>query len=177
MKKAAFILAVFILSLSLFACTPNDPTIPAGMMRVTNDVINFNLYVPEGWTESISTGAVGAYCSNEDPTNATVMAWNVDQSTTLDGWWESYKSEIELVFDEVTLTSQESTTVRIASGGSVAAMKYAYTAKLGSNEYNYVQCASLHWGMIYIITITTTPAHYEEHTEDIANILQYFEFH
>ena len=177
MKKIAFILASLTLALTISSCAPRDTTIPDGMQRLTNEVINYNLYVPDDWTESDSNGMIGAFCSNEDPTNVSVMAWNVDSTMTLDAWWEQYKSDIELVFDEVTLTATEPVTLKTTSGGTVAANKYTYTAKLGEYVYQYVQCACLHWSMLYVITITTQPDLYESHTGDIEDIIGYFEFH
>lgn len=173
MKKIALLLAVLILALSLAACgEQSDVNVPNGMQLCTNDVINYNLFVPEEWTPSISTGAVGAYCSAEDPTNVSVMAWNVDSSMTLDAWWDGYVSDFELVFDEMTVVSEETTTL-----GDVAAKKYTYTAKLGEHEYYYVQCACIHWSMVYVLTFTSTPENCETHEEDLADILEYFEFH
>lgn len=173
MKKIALLLAVLILSLPLAACgEKSDIKVPNGMQLCTNDVINYNLFVPSEWTPSISTGAVGAYCSAEDPTNVSVMAWNVDSSMTLDAWWDGYVTDFELVFDEMTVVSSETTTL-----GDVAAKKYTYTAKLGEHEYYYVQCACIHWSMVYVLTFTSTPENYETHTEDLADILEYFEFH
>ncbi len=173
MKKTALILAVVILAtVILTSCQKKDPDIPSGMQRINSETIGCDLFVPEGWTESLSTGAVGAYCSNSDSTNVTVMAWNVDASTTLDTWWETYRSEFDLVFDDFKLESTETTTL-----GGVAANKYTYTAKLGENEFSYVQCACLHWGMVYVMTFTSTPDKIESHAEEISDMITYFRFH
>lgn len=173
-KTISLMLAFLMLAALFVSCSGSQSDAPAGMKSVSadNEVANYDLYVPEEWTASISTGAVGAYCSNTDTTNVTVMAWNVDSSETLDTWWEKYRSDFDLVFDDFSLTSEEATTL-----GGVAAKKYVYTAKLGEYEYTYVQCACLHWGMVYIMTFTTTPDLYESHTEDIANIITNFKFH
>lgn len=173
MKKIAFLLAVIMLALPLASCSEDsDVKVPNGMQLCTNDVINYNLFVPKDWTQSISTGAVGAYCSNEDPTNVTVMAWNVDSSTTLDSWWDGYVSDFKLVFDEMKLESKDNTTL-----GGVAAQKYTYTAKLGEYEYYYVQCACIHWSMVYVLTFTSSPERYESHLDELDQIIEYFEFH
>lgn len=174
MKKVSLILAVILLSLTaLTSCSEaSDVNVPNGMQLCTNDVINYNLFVPAEWTPSISTGAVGAYCSAEDPTNVSVMAWNVDSAMTLDLWWEQYCSDFDMVFDEMTLISSENATL-----GDVAAKKYTYTAKLGEYEYYYAQYACIHWSMVYVLTFTSTPELYEEHTEELADIIEYFEFH
>ena len=173
MKKISLILAaVMLLTVLLTACQKRDPSIPDGMQRINSETIGCDLFVPEGWTESMSTGAVGAFCSNADSTNVTVMAWNVDASTTLDTWWETYRDEFDQVFDEFKLENTESTTL-----GGVAAKKYTYTAKLGENEFSYVQCACLHWGMVYVLTFTTTPDKYESHAEEFSDMITYFQFH
>lgn len=173
MKRIALIISALILALSvLTACAEKESGIPSGMQRVSSDELGCNLHVPENWTKSsFTTNAIGAYCSNSDPTNVTVMAWNVDASETLDSWWEKYRSDFDLVFDEFKLVSSENTTM-----GNVAAVKHTYTAKLGDTEYNYVQCACLHWSMVYVMTFTSIPDFFESHTDDISDIITYFEF-
>lgn len=168
------ILATLILAAALVSCSSEQSEAPYGMKLITdeNEVVNYNLYVPESWTASISTGAVGAYCSNTDTTNVTVMAWNVSADETVDTWWDKYRADFDLVFDEFTLTSEESTTL-----GGVAAKKYTYTAKLGDNEFNFVQCACIHWSMVYIMTFTSSPDNFASHAEDFSDIITNFEFH
>ncbi len=173
MKKTALLLAVIMLALPILSCADSsDVKVPKGMQLCTNDVINYNLFVPDEWTPSISTGAVGAYCSAEDTTNVTVMAWNVDSSMTLDKWWDGYKQDFELVFDDMSDPKKENTTL-----GGAAAQKYTYTAKLGEHEYYYVQVACIHWSMVYVLTFTSTPEKCEQHMEDLGKIIEYFEFH
>lgn len=174
MKKIALLLALAILAAAaLVSCADKgDVEIPSGMQLCTNDVVNYNLFVPAEWTPSISTGAVGAYCSAQDPTNVSVMAWNVDQSMKLDLWWEQYVSDFEMVYDDLTLISSDNATL-----GDVAAKKYAYTAKLGEFEYYYEQYVCIHWSMVYVLTFTSTPENYEGHLEELADIVEYFEFH
>ena len=171
-RKLSMIIAVVMLAaVALTACQKRDTTVPDGMRRIESETIGVDLIVPEEWTDSMSTGAVGAYCSNNDSTNVTVMAWNVDASTTLDSWWELYEDEFNLVFDDFKLENTETTTL-----GGVAANKYTYTAKLGENEFKYVQCACLHWGMVYVLTFTTTPDKYETHAEEFSDMISNFAF-
>lgn len=179
MKKLSLIAAVLILALAvLTACSGGDSDIPSGMQKITSDALGCDLIVPSDWSNSSVPSAepanaiVGAYCSNSDPTNVTVMAWNVEASTTLDTWWETYRDEFDLVFDEFKLVSTETTTL-----DGKAANKYTYTAKLGENELSYVQCACLYRGMVYIMTFTSTPATVESHAEDYSDIITYFRFH
>lgn len=173
MKKISLILAVAILmTVVLTSCEESEVQVPNGMQLVTNDVVNYNLFVPDDWTPSISTGAVGAYCSADDPTNVTVMAWNVDAEMTLDAWWEQYRTDFDMVFDEFSMIGQENVTI-----DEVAAQKYSYSAKLGEYEYYYDQYACIHWSMVYVITFTSTVENYESHLEDYAEIIENFQFH
>ncbi len=172
MKKLALFFAVLMIALPvLCACSEADDEAPAGMKLVKNDIVNYKLYVPETWTESISTGVVGAFCSNSDVTNVTVMAWNVDSNETIDSWWEKGQSDFGLILDDMKLSSTETTTL-----GGVAAKKYTYTAKLGENEYSFIQVACIHWSMVYVLTITSLPDLIGSHSEDIENILASFKF-
>ena len=172
MKKLAFIMALILASLPLLvSCSNNEDEAPDGMKLVTNDIVNYKLYVPETWTESISTGVVGAYCSNSDITNVTVMAWNVESGETLDTWWEKAQTDFNIILDDMQLSSTETTTL-----GGVAANKYSYTAKLGENEYSFVQVACLHWSMVYVLTVTSLTDLIGSHTEDIEDMITYFEF-
>lgn len=173
MKKISLVLAVIILvTAMLTSCEESEVKVPNGMQLVTNDVVNYNLFVPDDWTPSISTGAVGAYCSAQDPTNVSVMAWNVDTTMTLDAWWEQYRTDFDMVFDEFSLIGQENTTV-----DEKAAQKYSYSAKLGEYEYYYVQYACIHYSMVYVITFTSTVENYESHLEDYEEIVSNFQFH
>ena len=173
MKKLAIIMAVLMLAVTVLASCSSEPSdIPDGMRRITSEALGCNLHVPEDWTESsFTTNAVGAYCSNSDPTNVTVMAWNVDATETLDSWWAKYREDFDLVFDEFKLESTDNTTL-----GGVAAVRYTYTAKLGDIEYSYVQCACLHWGMVYVMTFTSIPEYSGSHEEEYSDIIGYFEF-
>lgn len=179
MKKLALIAAALIVTITILtACSGGDTDVPSGMQKITSDALGCDLIVPKDWSNSSVQSAepanaiIGAYCSNSDPTNVTVMAWNVDASTTLDTWWETYLDEFDLVFDEFKLTGTESTTL-----DGIAANKYTYTAKLGENELSYVQCACLHRGMVYIMTFTSKPESVESHAEDYSDIITYFRFH
>lgn len=173
MKKISLLLAILMIALPLVSCSQNTDDAPDGMKLITadNEVVNYKLYVPDDWTPSISTGAVGAYCSNSDTTNVSVMAWNVDSSETLDTWWDKYRKDFDLVFKDFELTSEETTTL-----GGVTAKKYAYTAKLGEYTYTYVQCACLHFGMVYVMTFTTMPDLYEQHADEFNDVITCFKF-
>ena len=173
MKKISLVLAVIILATAMLtSCEESEVKVPNGMQLVTNDVVNYNLFVPDDWIPSISTGAVGAYCSAQDPTNVSVMAWNVDTTMTLDAWWEQYRTDFDMVFDEFSLIGQENVTL-----DEKAAQKYSYSAKLGEYEYYYVQYACIHYSMVYVITFTSTVENYESHLEDYEEIVSNFQFH
>ena len=155
----------------LYSCSDSDVEVPAGMQLCRDDVVDYYLFVPDGWSISMTTGAVGAYCSASDMTNVTVMSWTTGGETTIDEWWEMYESDFNLVFDEMNMISTDNATLN-----EVAAKKYTYTAKLADTEYYYAQYACMRRGMVYILTFTSTPELYEEHTEDLDNIVANFRF-
>ena len=88
-KTTAIIIAfIFVLVAVIFtaSCSKKEPDVPKGMKLCSNDVVGFKFYVPEDWTLSMSTGAVGAYCSASDPSNVSVMAWNLPSAMTVAEW-------------------------------------------------------------------------------------------
>ncbi len=173
-KTTSLIFAfIFLLTAVLFtaSCSNEDPDAPKGMKLCSNDVVGFKFYVPEDWTLSMSTGAVGAYCSSSDPTNVSVMAWNLPSAMTVTEWWEQYKAEFEGVFSDFKVIDETNITM-----GGVAGVKYTYTAKLGDFEYYYIQAACIHSGMVYVFTFTSTPDKYESHLEEVDNMLAHFDF-
>ncbi len=175
MKKCALLLAAAMLMTALVSCTASDTDVPYGMQLIDDDVVDYRLYVPEDWTESISTGAVGAYYSAEDPTNVTVMMWNDDVNATVDDWWEGYQEDFTAVYDDFEIISTDNATL-----GGLTAKRYEYTGTLASTEFHYIQYVCMRYSVsvsaVYVLTFTSTEENYESHLEELESIVEYFEF-
>ena len=160
------------LCLALCACqkTPTEVDVPDGMMLASSDIVDYYLFVPQGWRVDMSGGMVSAYKSAEDPTSVSVMTWETPYADdTPADVWEMYKGEFESVFADFTV---ESSTTMLLDGA--AAEKYVYTGKLAENTFRYTQLITVRHSAAYLITVTEITSSTTDHTEDITSILDNF---
>lgn len=173
MKKLTSSVIAFLLAATLAGCA-SQSDVPAGMLRASNEIVDYDLFVPDEWTVDLTGGAVSAFRGEGDSTNISMMVWNLPYAdTTLADWWETYRGEFDMIFDEFTMESTESTTL-----DGVAAQKYVYTAKLAENTYRYTQIAAIRRGSVYLMTVTELADIDEEtaaeHAEEISQITEHF---
>jgi len=170
--KTALVIVLLMFAATLTACgNGNDPyAAPAGMISATDEKADFCLYVPDEWQIDYSTAAAGAYYSASDPSSVSVMAWDLEYTdTTLDDWWATNVDEVNVVFDNFNLESEENITL-----SEVYGKKYTYTASLGSFNYKIMQAACIKGSSVYLFTYTSVPENYDLHTEEVSQMLQHF---
>ena len=142
---------------------------PAGFVTASSDSADFYFYVPDDWTIDYSTGAAGAYYSSSDPSSVSVMAWELEYTdTTVDEWWELNQDEVSAVFTNFNLESSENTTIN-----DLYAKKFTYTATLGDFDYKIMQAACIKNSNVYLFTYTSLPEHFDEHTDDVNQMLDF----
>lgn len=144
-----------------------DP--PAGWQAASDEQADFYFYVPDNWTVDFSTAAAGAYYSAADPSSVSVMAWELPNTdTSLDDWWELNREELEKVFDNFNLESEENMTL---TADNLYAKRYVYTAELGGYGYRYMQVAALKGTSVYLFTYCSVEENYESHLEAVEDML------
>ena len=162
------------LALPIFAsCSKKgefDP--PTGWQAASDEQADFYFYVPDNWTVDFSTAAAGAYYSASDPSSVSVMAWELPNTdTSLDDWWELNREELEKVFDNFNLESEENMTL---TADNLYAKRYVYTAELGGYGYRYMQVAALKGTAVYLFTYCSVEENYESHLEAVEDMLGFF---
>ncbi len=170
--KIALVIVLLMFAAALASCgNSNDPYAPpTGMISATDEKADFCLYVPDEWQIDYSTAAAGAYFSASDPSSVSVMAWDLEYTdTTIDDWWATNVDEVNVVFDNFTLESEENITL-----SEVYGKKYTYTASLGSFNYKIMQAACIKGSSVYLFTYTSVPENYDLHTDEVAEMLQHF---
>lgn len=164
-KITALILLAAVLALALVSCK-NDDT-PKGMIKASDDKADFTLYVPESWTVYTVAADVGAYASDNDPSSVAMMAWYLEShDTSLEDWWKTNVSDLELVFSDVEILSEENTEI---DGRN--AKKYTYTASLSGNSYKLIQAACIKKGTVYVFTYTSVPDNFDGHLDEVESML------
>ena len=159
------------LALPIFAsCSKKgefDP--PTGWQAASDEQADFYFYVPDSWTVDFSTAAAGAYYSAQDPSSVSVMAWELPNAdTTLDDWWALNREELEKVFDNFNLESEENMTL---TPDNLYAKKYVYTAELGGYSYRYLQAAALKGTAVYLFTYCSVEENFESHMDAVNDML------
>ncbi len=170
--KISLLIVLLLFAAALASCgNSNDPYAPpTGMMSATDEKADFCLFVPDEWTIDYSTAAAGAYFSSSDPSSVSVMAWELDYTdTTIEDWWETNVAEVDVVFDNVNVETEENITM-----SEVYGKKYTYTATLGDFNYKIMQAACIKGNTVYLFTYTAIPENYDLHTEDVAAMLEHF---
>ncbi len=159
------------LTLTMASCNKNQDEFaaPAGFVTASSAFSDFYFYVPDDWTIDYSTGAAGAYYSSADPSSVSMMAWELEYTdTTVDEWWELNQDEVSDVFTEFNLESTENTTIN-----DLYAKKFTYTATLGDFDYKIMQAACVKNSNVYLFTYTSLPEHFDEHIDDVNQMLDF----
>ena len=169
----ALLLALTLILFPLASCSKKgefDP--PTGWQLASDEQADFYFYVPDSWTVDYSTAAAGAYFSASDPSSVSVMAWELPNTdTTLDDWWELNREELEKVFTNFNLESEENLTL---TPDSLYAKRYVYTAELGGYSYRYMQAAAIKGTAVYLFTYCSVEENYESHLEAVEEMLGFF---
>lgn len=171
LTKLLLILLLAGMTLSLASCNKSNDeyAAPSGFMTASAESADFYFYVPDDWTVDYTTAAAGAYFSASDPSSVSVMAWDLEYSdTTVDEWWELNQGEIESVFQNFNLESEENTTINNLYG-----KKYTYTADLGNFSYKIMQAACVKNSTVYLFTYTSLPENYDAHIEEVNQMLDF----
>jgi hypothetical protein len=165
---AALMLVMMLVTLTLTSCGNSDGA-PEGMKLASGEGTDYTLYVPEKWIVDLTSKATGAYYSTDDPSNVSVTAWDLEHAdSTVEDWWEIEKADIDLVFQNVEITSESNTTV-----DGIAAKKVEYTASLGGNNYKIMQVAAVKKSVVYVFTYTSVVDGYDSHLDEVSAMLDY----
>ena len=150
--------------------TTDTPTAPSGMKYASNDVVDYDFFIPESWQADMSTGAVTAY-TDEGKTSVSVVAWDVGYMVgIIDDWRRSYTDEMTMISPDFTEISSEETKM-----GGYDGMKYTSRASVGGTEYEYTQIAVARKYMIYLLTYTTTEGS-ADHTAELDRMISSLSF-
>ncbi len=172
MKKIITLtLALALLCASLASCGDSDEA-PDGMLLASGDAADYYMYIPEDWTVDLQTGATTAHVSSADRSNVGAYTWTLEYTDdTVDTWHERQLEDLTAGFSDY---NEESVTETELDG--VFAKEYVFTATLGGEARKYRQTAAVKGGHVYVITYSTTPELFDEHSDEAYRIVEEFRF-
>ena len=170
MKRILALLLLAVLCVGLVACA--DDGVPEGMKNVGLEGSKFYLFVPEAWVSQSERGVPGATSPGGENANVLVTQYLMEELFTPKTYWENKcVPEREATFSSFEVTAEEDATL-----GGKDAKKYVYTAVLGGNTYRFMEVLCVNGNMVYTLTYTATPEHFDTYLEDVANICANFRF-
>lgn len=132
----------------------------------------FNLYVPSTWTVAESGEIAGAYYYSKegDKSNVTLMEYvSSYEITSAKEYWEAFQKQYEHPIDIVSTDEN-------AKLGERDAFAVEYKTSLGDGNYKIKQIFLASEKIIYIFTYTSTEEFYDAHLDEVAKMVEMFEF-
>ncbi|MCI8387912.1 MAG: DUF1795 domain-containing protein [Clostridiales bacterium] len=171
MKKIITALLICIIAFTAFSCGDKG-TAPLGFKEISDEALTYHLYVPDEWTADISTGVTSAYFSGRDPSNISLVAFELDTNiTSIDDYWTLNEAELKQIFPNMEYVDTSDCTL-----DGTPAKQYIYTASMGEQDYKFMQLVAIKNNQVYIFTYTAFADMYDTHIEDVIAILDYFSF-
>lgn len=166
-KKIISFIAIFLLvSLTLVSCS-KDSDAPDGMKELSTDKNAYNFYVYTQWIVD-EQNTQCAYYSAADRSNVSMSAYVPDESfETVEQYYTAcVKQYEETLTDFKSLESNND-----AKMFEYNAYKLIYTFSFGGQQFKVMQVMTLHQGLIYIFSYTSSPENFDSHLEDAEAML------
>ena len=189
MKSAHRYTALFLVLLLLLsvltgcgAKTVDGVTVPSGMRLIVSEADDYNLIVPDTWLTETTVGMTSAYAEDAAHSSVSVLANEVTglSGTTLNEYYDNAVAQLGAAFPDFALTYAEPSDVKVGFAADpdnyIDGMKYTYSATVGGVQYQWMQVLFIRNATIYIMTYTSTAEAYDDHLEDVSNIIAYFSF-
>lgn len=186
-KMATVALSALLLASQLLSCgNKNDSDAPLGFKEISNEDVLYDLFVPDEWTPNLSTGVSAAYIidKNNQPTNISLMAYDLKGNTSIDQYWAATEPALKDMFSDLEYVGEpEQKTL-----DGVPAVEYVYTASVytpdndtsvvnNRRQYKFMQLIAFKDATAYTFTYTATAENYDTHIGEVIDILNNFKFH
>ena len=150
-----------------------DLSAPSGMKLASNDDVAYRFYVPKAWQINRDETVFSAYLES-DRSNVTVVPYMPNQdSMSVAEFFAMCQELMQNTADEggYELLSQETVDL-----GGRQATAYVYRYTVGGTEYRYMQVIAAYKSMLYSLTYTALPEHFDAHLADVNAMVEAFEF-
>ena len=146
------ILLILLISLSVLMTScgadlaPDGEPIPKDMVLASNmAVVDYAMFVPEGWIIDLQTGVTMAHASPGDLTTVQMSSRKLNNTITdLDSWWAQYKTEASEAGALEIVSENEKAVV-----DGIAAKKAVYKITVAENTYKCIIVGVVRNGAVY----------------------------
>lgn len=147
---------------------------PEGMKPASNDDVSYRFYVPTSWTIDPDEGIFAAYVES-DRSSVSVVPYMPDADSMSVA--EFFALCEEMMRNTAGKDGYELLETRedVDLGGRKATA-YVYRYTVGGVEYRYMQVVAAYKSMIYSLTYTALPAHFDAHIAEVEQMIEKFTF-
>ena len=165
-KIISLLTVILIVSLTLVSCSNNSEA-PDGMKELSTDNNAYNFYVYTQWIVD-EQNTQCAYYSAVDRSNVSMSAYVPDESFKtmqeyFDACVEQYKKDLSS-YTEIEKSND-------AKMFEYNAFKLVYTFEFGGQQFKVMQVMTLHQGIVYVYSYTSSPENYDLHLKDAEAML------
>ncbi len=165
-KILSFIAVLLLLVLTLTSCKEASNA-PEGMHELSNDSHAYNFYVYTQWVTDEKNSQC-AYYSKGDRSNVSMSAYIPDADhTSVADYYNDLKEQYKKDFADFTIV-EEGTDAKMYKYN---AYKLVYTFSFGGEQFKVMQVLTLHTGLIYVFTYTSSPENYDSHLDAVNAML------
>ncbi len=173
-KKLLAILLALLSVLSLAACTSESLKNAENEEIYRENVVDFTLFVPEGWIVDTTTFVVSAHAGKDDDSTVTMTQAGLGGGyQEIPAIFENTKSELTKLYRFKTLKEAEK---RKVAGVDAAVYHYSLTDKQSEVTLNYLQCLFIKDGTLYTFTYYAAPDRFDSHLDAVNQMLDAIAF-
>lgn len=151
-----------------------EVSVPEGMQLISNNAVDYLMFVPENWKISVNTGISAAYASETDKASVSTVAFNTDNAD-IDSFWASYEADITSTLGAPVYIDEANKFEECKLDG-YDARTYAFLLTSGDVQYRYSETVLIRNGYVYIITCCAEASAFEAHSSEFARVLSEFRF-
>ncbi len=174
MKKILAIFLVTVSLLSLAACSSESLKKAENTEIYRENVVDFTLFLPDGWIVDNTTFVVSAHAAKEDDSTVTMtqasLPGGYQEIPTI---FENTKNDLTKLYRFKTLKEAEK---RKVAGVDAAIYRYSLTDKHSEITLNYLQCLFIKDGTLYTFTYYAAPERFETHMDAVNKMLDAIAF-
>lgn len=154
-----------------------DAEAPEGMKLASNDDVAYRFYVPAAWEINGDVEIFAAYVKGEGKVlaNVSVVPYYPDvESMSVAEFYTLCESMMKSTAGEGGFELLDTQTEVDLGGRPATSYTYRYT--VGGVEYRYTQVIAAYKSMLYSVTYTALPEHFETYRTEFDRIVEEFEF-
>lgn len=148
--------------------------VPEGYTLISNDYVDYYLFVPSDWTPIVNTGMTAASAPGNGSVSVNAIAFETT-IVSLDEYWTEYETNLYATFSQISFPDPESKFTDIKLDGYDGRC-YTYSITHNSVTNTFSQYITIIGGYVYMLTFCAESAEFGNNTSVFNDIFSNFRF-